>query len=65
MMLDVAVTMELFVRLGVGQSWLEIAREFHVTRRTLRRTLRRVDVALGGGIRDFRELRGAVERMLH
>ena len=63
-MLDVAITMELFSRMGVGQSWLEVARDFHVTRRTLRRTMQRVAVALGGDIRDFRGLLAGVKGML-
>ena len=62
--LDMAITMELFSRMGVGQSWLEVARDFHVTRRTLRRTMQRVAVALGCDIRDFRSLLVAVQRML-
>ena len=56
--------MELFARLGVGQSWLEVARDFHVTRRTLRRTMQRVNVVLRGEVRDFRRLIVVVHQRL-
>jgi len=60
-MIDVAVSMELLTRLGVGFRWQDIARDLRVSPRTLRRSLQRVGEAFQSEIRDFRALVVAVE----
>lgn len=60
-LLDIAVTMELFVRLGVGTSWVTIARDVQMSVRTLHRALLRTRKRLASTVRDYRALIDAVE----
>lgn len=63
-LIDLALVTELFVRLGMGESWYDVARELRVSVRTLRRALLRVQVAFGMEILDFRVLLFAVGNRL-
>ncbi|MEP6834078.1 MAG: hypothetical protein ABJB74_11815 [Gemmatimonas sp.] len=65
LLLDLAVTMELLVRLGVGCNRRAVASELHVSMRTLHRALLRTNCVWGPGIVDFRALLGAAEFVAH
>jgi len=64
-LMDFAVTMELFVRLGIGCDWDSVGRDLRVSARTLHRALYRTNDACGPNIIDFRALHRAVERLPH
>ena len=60
-LLDFAVTIELFVRLGIGCDWDSVASDLWVSTRTLNRALSRTNVMLGTDVRDFRALIKSIE----
>lgn len=60
-LLDAAVTMDVFVRLGMGNTSGTIARDLHVSVRTLRRKCLRTSTIFGPDICDYRTLLGSVE----
>jgi len=61
-LLDFAITSDLFVRLGIGCDWDIVGRDLRVSPRTLHRALYRTKAILGADMLDFRTLIKSIER---